>query len=154
MEERLEWHISQSTASATAALEAALTAGDAAAACAAADRLLGLGPGLTPSGDDVLAGLLVAAALLPRPIDQLATHVAERAGTATTALAASLLCAAARGEACPELVAFVDALGGHGAVGPAYRRLARIGHTSGRDMAAGVLVASRVAAVHAGAVVA
>ncbi len=44
------------------ALHAALAAGDACALQAAALRLLGLGPGLTPSGDDVLGGALFALA--------------------------------------------------------------------------------------------
>ena len=43
---------------------AALVARDAAAARAEADRLIGLGPGLTPEGDDLLAGALAIAAVL------------------------------------------------------------------------------------------
>jgi hypothetical protein len=123
----------------------ALTAGDKPGCTSAADRLLGLGPGLTPSGDDVLAGLFLAAALQPYPLDALGAHVTARAGTATTALSAALLRCAVRGVGCPEAVAFVDAVGGHADVPAAYRRLARIGHTSGRDLAAGVQLAARLA---------
>ncbi|HEX2313971.1 MAG TPA: DUF2877 domain-containing protein, partial [Thermomonospora sp.] len=41
-------------------LAARCAAGDLAGAVEAAERIVGLGPGLTPTGDDVLAGLLVA----------------------------------------------------------------------------------------------
>lgn len=66
------------------------------------DRLLGRGPGLTPLGDDVLAGWLTACAALGRPDEQLADAVRRRPG-ATTLLSATLLDCAARGEALPQL---------------------------------------------------
>lgn len=114
----------------------------------AADRLLGLGPGLTPAGDDVLAGLFVAAQLAPyaaRPLDVLARHVRGRAHGRTTALSATLLRCAADGHGVPELIAFVEAVGGGGHASAAYAELARVGHTSGRDLAVGVVAAARVA---------
>ena len=66
------------------------------------DRLLGRGPGLTPLGDDVLAGWLTARAALGRPDDLLAAAVRRRLGV-TTLLSATLLDCAARGEALPQL---------------------------------------------------
>ena len=66
------------------------------------DRLLGRGPGLTPLGDDVLAGWLTACAALGRPDDQLAAAVRRRLGV-TTLLSATLLDCAVRGEALPQL---------------------------------------------------
>ena len=69
---------------------------------ASLDRLLGRGPGLTPLGDDVLAGWLTACAALGRPDDLLAAAVRRRLGV-TTLLSATLLDCAARGEALPQL---------------------------------------------------
>jgi hypothetical protein len=61
------------------------------------EALAGVGPGLTPLGDDVLVGYLAAAALLGAPDTRLATTAAA----ATTALSSTLLLLAADG-ALPE----------------------------------------------------
>jgi hypothetical protein len=66
------------------------------------DALLGRGPGLTPLGDDVLAGWLATCAALGRPDELLAGAVRHRLGV-TTLLSATLLDCAVRGEALPEL---------------------------------------------------
>jgi hypothetical protein len=77
-------------AAATADLRCALVCGDLGRARAAADRLIGLGPGLTPAGDDVLAGLLVtchqlrtspAAARVVALTEPLGQHVVQLAAT-------------------------------------------------------------------------
>ena len=86
------------------------------------DRLLGRGPGLTPLGDDVLAGWFTTRAALGRPDDVLAAAVRRRMGV-TTLLSATLLDCALRGEALPQLADWlaeptdttVDALLGVGA---------------------------------------
>ncbi|GAA0912847.1 DUF2877 domain-containing protein [Nonomuraea longicatena] len=122
----------------------------------AAEGLVGLGPGLTPSGDDVLAGLLVAlralgtAAGVSRAVplaDRLATAVVRAAATRTTAISAALLDCAARGDTCPEVTAVLRALTGHGRLGPALTALCRLGHTSGADLAQGLSIG--LASVHA-----
>ncbi len=66
------------------------------------DRLLGRGPGLTPLGDDVLAGWLVTRAALGRPDTALTGAVRRRLGV-TTLLSATLIDCALRGEALPQL---------------------------------------------------
>ncbi|MEO3869161.1 DUF2877 domain-containing protein [Nonomuraea sp. B12E4] len=115
----------------------------------AAEQLVGLGPGLTPSGDDVLAGLLVTlrhlgmAAGVERAVwvaDWLAATVTYDARTRTTPLSATLLHCAARGEASPEVIAVLRAIVGGQALEPALRRLHRLGHTSGADLAQGVAI--------------
>ncbi|MFI6787089.1 DUF2877 domain-containing protein [Nonomuraea sp. NPDC050383] len=115
----------------------------------AAERLVGLGPGLTPSGDDVLAGLLVALRLLgaatgaARAVwlaDRLAATVTYDARTRTTPLSATLLHCAARGQACPEVIAVLRALVGRHPLEPAVRRLHALGHTSGSDLAQGITI--------------
>ncbi|QIM21571.1 DUF2877 domain-containing protein [Phycicoccus sp. HDW14] len=110
----------------------------------AVGRLVGRGPGLTPSGDDALAGaLLVRRALghVPprgRP-DPLAAAVRARLH-ATTAVSASLLAAALDGWATPEVVALVDAVaaGDLAATRAALPPVLAVGHTSGADLVAGL----------------
>lgn len=106
-------------------------------------HLVGLGPGLTPSGDDVVAGALVAAHATAHP--RLAgwqeqTRAALRVRR-TTAVSTALLHHALDGYAVPELAAFLVAVcaGQAGEVGPVAARLLAIGHSSGTALAAGAL---------------
>jgi Protein of unknown function (DUF2877) len=123
---------------------AALAAGDAQPACA----LLGGGPGLTPAGDDVIAGALAAHALLAGESASVAVpEVLKRARQATTSLSAALLACAAAGQVVPEAADFLAALGGDGEVGgedevkSALARLRCIGSTSGTALAVGIVAA-------------
>ncbi|WP_067175887.1 DUF2877 domain-containing protein [Microtetraspora niveoalba] len=113
----------------------------------AAERLLGLGPGLTPSGDDMLCGLLVAlrqlglAAGAPRAVwlaDWLAAAVTYDARARTTPISATLLHCAARGEAGSEVLGVLRGLAGQQQLEAAAHRLLGLGHTSGADLAWGV----------------
>jgi len=106
--------------------------------------LLGRGPGLTPAGDDVLAGWLLAVHHHAAARDELLPVVG--AWHATTALSASLLEEAAAGRGIPAALAVADALGGHGDAGDvatALGRLLRVGHTSGAALAHGLLRGAR-----------
>ncbi|MEV6029875.1 DUF2877 domain-containing protein [Nonomuraea sp. NPDC052116] len=118
-------------------------------AVTAAEQLMGLGPGLTPSGDDVLAGLLVtlrhlgAAAGAERAVwlaDWLAATVTFDARTRTTPISATLLHCAARGESSPEVTAVLRGITGGQPFEPALHRLHGLGHTSGSDLAQGVAI--------------
>ena len=106
--------------------------------------LLGRGRGLTPTGDDVLCGVLLAlraAAPAEPAADSLRMHIARR-WAATTSLSALLLRDASDGYAVPELAHLVDHLYGAATGPPPVGLLARvlnIGHTSGADLLAGVL---------------
>ncbi|GAA2886544.1 hypothetical protein GCM10010517_50300 [Streptosporangium fragile] len=115
----------------------------------AAEQLVGLGPGLTPSGDDVLAGLLVAlrhlggAAGVDRAVrlaGWLAAAVTFNARGRTTPISATLLHCAARGEASGEVLAVLRGLAGRQSLEPALHRLLQLGHTSGADLAWGVRI--------------
>ncbi|GIH99724.1 hypothetical protein Pta02_17330 [Planobispora takensis] len=115
----------------------------------ASEQLVGLGPGLTPSGDDVLAGLLVAlrhlgaAAGVDRAVwlaDWLAAAVTFDARGRTTPISATLLHCAARGEASGEVLAVLRGLAGRQALEPALHRLLGLGHTSGADLACGMRI--------------
>lgn len=104
-------------------------------------RLVGRGPGLTPAGDDALAGaLLVEVALGGPPV--LADAVRPRM-RATTAVSRALLSAACDGYAAPSVVALVDAAvgGDEAALAVHLPRVLAIGHTSGHDLVTGVLAA-------------
>lgn len=106
-------------------------------------ELVGRGPGLTPAGDDVLAGFLAALHAFGSCPAGLAREIVALASDRTTALSASLLSHAGRGEAAAPLLELLDAVRGHGQVRPAARRLLRAGYASGIDLAHGVLAAGR-----------
>ncbi|MCO6005789.1 DUF2877 domain-containing protein [Actinoallomurus purpureus] len=130
-------------------------AGDLAHAVDAAERIVGLGPGLTPSGDDALAGLLLALRLLGGAVpgggravwlaDWIGAAVTAYACERTTALAATLLQCAARGQASVEAAAVLRGIAGQEPLEPAAHRLIDIGHTSGADVAWGLLTGCRAA---------
>jgi hypothetical protein len=106
---------------------------------AAVAAMVGRGDGLTPLGDDVLSGWLIAhrAAGVSTPA---VDDAVRRALPRTTTLSATLLECALAGE-CPDLVA-----GYLGALGTPDERAARaalggLGHSSGAGLAHGVDVA-------------
>lgn len=97
-------------------------------------ELLGRGTGLTPLGDDVLAGWAAMSAALGSP--STGPDPRER----TTLLSATLLDCARRGEVLPEFRALIDALAHPNeltGVDKASRALAAVGHTSGAGLLLG-----------------
>lgn len=122
-----------------------------AAATRTADELVGLGPGLTPSGDDMLAGTLAALRLLggdPAFTTTLADHVSAVGGRRTTALSATLLRLAGQGDVAAEVGHVIKALNGQGSLDEAARLLCAVGHTSGADIAQGLLIGGTAALSH------
>jgi hypothetical protein len=115
---------------------AAVTAADPTEAVAS---VVGRGAGLTPSGDDALAGALLVHHALGGPSPALVVAVRGRLAS-TTAVSAALLDAAADGWAAPQVVALVDAAvsGDRDAVARHLPAVLAIGHTSGRDLVTGV----------------
>jgi len=117
-------------------------AGDTAALKEGAGRLAGLGVGLTPAGDDFLAGLMLWAWLAhpgPRRLCQL---VFEAAAARTTALSAAFLRAAAEGmcsEPWHDLLAALDG-GRQDRLEAAVQKVLACGSTSGADTLAGFLL--------------
>ena len=101
--------------------------------------MVGAGPGLTPSGDDVLAGALVAARAVGHPdLDRLRTATREALRVRrTTAVSRGLLTHALDGWATPELADYVEAVCG-GDPEPARSRLLGVGHSSGAALLDGV----------------
>jgi hypothetical protein len=110
-------------------------------------RLLGLGPGLTPLGDDILAGTLVTLSALGAmgALKQLGRAVLAGAPRATTLVSSALLWHAARGECVPQLEAFLTALGNGSPATATETRAAllRVGHLSGAGLLHGVAAALR-----------
>ena len=104
----------------------------------AVDALAGLGPGLTPSGDDALAGILVVSGVYDR-----AATVAAADRARTNDVARAFLSWAARGQSIEpvhRLLAADDA----GGASAALADLLRFGHSSGADLALGLGVGLRV----------
>lgn len=108
---------------------------DAEALFAVAARLCGRGPGLTPEGDDLLAGLALALAARGRPAEAGALAPPDLPAR-TTALAATLLRLAARGHGPEPAVRMLTAMGGERA--GAARELARLGGSTGAAVARGI----------------
>ncbi|MGH3097392.1 MAG: DUF2877 domain-containing protein [Streptosporangiales bacterium] len=118
------------------------------AGVASVSGMLGYGPGLTPGGDDAVVGLLLGMrAVLPTErqgeVDRMAADLTRAAVTRTTALSAALLDLAGRGIAARPVVDAVHALAAPPGteVREAYAALVALGHTSGSDLAAGLLAA-------------
>lgn len=106
------------------------------------DDLVGRGPGLTPLGDDVLAGWLATRAALGRP-DPTVTAAVRRRLDATTLLSATLLDCAIRGEVLPQLGAWL--------ADPTATRtdaLLAVGATSGAGLHAGARLALASLSTH------
>lgn len=135
-------------------LRSALRAHDVAAVVAfACEALLGRGRGLTPSGDDCVAGLLLAlnrwrVDLWPGPgLEALNDAMVPAAFRLTTAISASLIECAACGEADERLIAAVDALmTGVPSLDRYVAGLRSYGASSGVDALAGMVVAALWAA--------
>jgi len=120
--------------------------------------LVGLGAGLTPAGDDLLAGVMAGlvvfgTALERRDVRTLASRMRQEVvahAAATTPLAADLAEHAARGALVQPATDLCRAIadqrpGAGSALTPAVERLLRVGHTSGRDLAEGLLLGASTA---------
>jgi uncharacterized protein DUF2877 len=120
----------------------------------AARSLAGLGPGLTPSGDDALAGFAAVMTLLSPQIsvdaaarDHIAVAIASAARPRTTALSAVLLAYAARGEVAEQvgnlLLSLALPVESSKAVLHAADRVLAFGANSGGDTLLGMLLGLR-----------
>jgi Protein of unknown function (DUF2877) len=118
------------------------------AATALPEGLVGLGPGLTPSGDDFLVGALALLdALAERKVHAaLADAVARLSPALTSPFSLCFLRAAANGHVGEHLHSVVSAVIS-GRIEAAIATARRIGHSSGWDMLAGVATALRIVTV-------
>jgi hypothetical protein len=120
-----------------------------------AEGLIGLGPGLTPSGDDALGGMLVALHAFGFSVlaDRLAAAMLPRARQRTNAISYAHLACAAEGEGAEPLHELLHTLATPGAPGleDRLRLLDAVGHTSGWDALAGAALALAAIAAHGAA---
>jgi hypothetical protein len=136
------------------ALAAACAADDPSAAAEAATELLGLGPGLTPSGDDYVGAAFFARMHVARAgagdagtWARAAAAVRERARERTHPISAALLADMLAGHGHAALHDLMETLGAGDAPAAALdaaRHLVRIGHSSGWDMLAGFVAGVRL----------
>lgn len=106
-------------------------------------QLAGLGLGLTPSGDDILVGVLMALTVSSPPnAGQLRATVLAAAAGRNPRISAAYLDAAAKGEANEAWHRLLDILpsGDSAVVSSAARTVMSMGETSGADMLAGFLL--------------
>jgi hypothetical protein len=110
---------------------------------ALADGLIGLGPGLTPSGDDVLAGALLALYALDRAdlAKRLAAWLRPRAEGRTGLVSLAHLECAAQGQGAAVLHEALAALssGDAATLDRAAAALGTLGHSSGWDGLTGIV---------------
>jgi hypothetical protein len=127
------------------AIQRALAARDGGLLVAALDPFLGWGPGLTPSGDDLAAGLLLALSRWGKELypgwkySDAGAEIVKAAQLKTTTLSAALIVCAFQGQADERLV---QALDGVLTGSPALERCAELlsswGNTSGGDALVGM----------------
>lgn len=133
------------------AVSQALRAQDLAAFEAAALRVLGLGHGLTPSGDDLLGGIFFTLAHAPiaawrSAMPGLHARIRRATESATNPISAALLDDLMRGSSYRVLHDVFDAFqtGEPRRITDAVNRLLRLGASSGGDMLAGVFLALQI----------
>ncbi len=113
--------------------------------------LLGLGPGLTPAGDDVLCGLFAGLRVLGRrwthqrsrcegTLATLSDCIVAEAPRRTTSLSSTLLLSATRGVAMEPLLHLLETAGTNTGMS-GVDELLMVGHSSGSDMLTGALLA-------------
>ena len=125
-----------------AALRGAVRRADLDAALRTATRLIGMGPGLTPAGDDVMAGTVAGLVLLGHPAaPRFAAGVTALAACRTTELSRAVLRHAAAGRVSSEYAAVLHALVGERPLAPAVDALLTSGSTGSRATALGLCTA-------------
>lgn len=109
-----------------------------------AASLVGLGSGLTPAGDDLIGGALIALRALGRKAlaQRVASWAVRRATTRTNRISRAHLACAAAGQGHEALhLALSAILAGRESLGKELSALKRIGHSSGMDALCGALLA-------------
>lgn len=117
---------------------------DAGALRTAVAGLVGLGAGLTPAGDDVLTGLAFGAARLDGRLAMIPPAVLSVIPGSTHAVSATALREACAGRAIQPLSDLLAAVCGRGdpaTIPAAVAALLAVGHTSGTDLAHGLIAA-------------
>lgn len=118
-----------------------------------AKELVGLGPGLTPSADDVLSGLMVSLTLMSENLNICADMVSETNKSIisciegrTTLISQEFLTHAAAGEANESILALIEKMltAGPNEVEDATKHVLAIGEASGTDVVLGIFLGSQL----------
>ncbi|NPV56105.1 MAG: DUF2877 domain-containing protein [Anaerolineae bacterium] len=131
------------------ALRAALAASDPQGAAGILERWLGLGRGLTPAGDDLAAGVLLALHRYPQvilpgfPRADLAQRLTQAARQKTTRLSANIIEQACQAAGDERILAALDGvMAGAADLSASIEQICRLGHSSGADTLVGMTLAS------------
>jgi hypothetical protein len=112
----------------------------------AAQKMIGLGPGVTPSGDDVLIGFLAGLWSLAGRNDMCLSFIHSFGDTLmqiakqTTEISRTYLYHATQGQFSSSLSNLAEAIATHADVGQATQEAVRVGHSSGMDSVTGLLI--------------
>ena len=106
-------------------------------------KLVGLGPGLTPSGDDFWCGVMIALYALGylEVLGKISSVILNQAAERTNKISCAHLACAARGQGAQALHEMISAMGmaDEARLNSALCALDKIGHTSGWDSLAGIV---------------
>lgn len=141
--------VSRMLSSTTSRLRDAILRQDSSDACAQARLLMGLGPGLTPSGDDFLVGLFAVLHVKQSPLFGLGNLCLEMVAGAehtTNAISYAALSKAATGRVRACMAELIQQLlhGEADAWTAPLQRVLAIGSTSGSDIVAGIVCGLRL----------
>ncbi len=125
-------------------LSYALSRADLESACTRAKGMIGLGRGLTPSGDDFLVGLFAVLNIAGSPcyaLRNVCLDIIADAEHATNAISLAALTKAARGRVRESIVTLTTQLihGTRESLIPSLTRVFAIGSSSGTDIVAGIV---------------
>lgn len=118
-----------------------------------AKKLIGLGPGLTPSADDMLSGLMTSLALIAENLDvntnfvsKVNKDITSCIPGRTTLISQELLMHGAAGEANEPIVTLIEKIltAKPNEVENATKDVLAIGDTSGTDIVLGIMLGSRL----------
>ncbi len=116
----------------------------------AAQKMIGLGPGVTPSGDDILIGFLAGLWSLagenPMRLSFIQSFGSALSSitTQTNEISRTYLYHAARGQVASSLSNLAGAIAKGGEVSQPAQSAMRVGHSSGMDSVTGLLIGLRV----------
>jgi hypothetical protein len=112
----------------------------------AAQNMIGLGPGVTPSGDDILIGFLAGLWSLAGGNQPLLSFIHSfgsalvQIATQTSEISRTYLYHATQGQFSSSLSNLAEAIARHGIVKQAAQIAMRLGHSSGMDSVTGLLI--------------
>jgi len=118
-----------------------------------AKKLIGFGPGLTPSADDVLSGLMTSLSLIAENLDvntnfvsKVNKDITSCIPGRTTLISQEFLMHAADGEANEPIIALIERImtAKTNEVENATKEVLAIGETSGTDIVLGILLGSKL----------